>query len=383
MNFTIKISFVIFSLLLISCNSNNNPGDKKPMSSIQKQKFGETNDGTPIDIYTLTNKNGAKVSITNYGAIVQSLYVPDKDNKMLDVVLGLDSLKDYIKLSPYFGAIVGRYGNRINKGKFKLNGKEYQLSINDGKNTLHGGIKGFDKRVWQAEEVKSDLGPALKLTYKSADMEEGYPGNLTLSVTYTLTNDNELRLDYNATTDKETILNPTHHSYFNLSGDPNNTILNEKLMIDAEKFTPIDDGLIPTGKLKDVAGTPMDFRQPTIIGSRINDNYEQLKFGHGYDHNWVLNNYNGSVRKVASVYDSTSGIFMEVYTDQPGLQFYSGNFLNGTITGKKGIVYKQRTGLCLEAQHFPDSPNEKDFPPVTLKPGDVYKQTTYYKFSTK
>ncbi len=383
MNFTIKISFVIFSLLLISCNSNNNPGDKKPMSSIQKQKFGETNDGTPIDIYTLTNKNGAKVSITNYGAIVQSLYVPDKDNKMLDVVLGLDSLKDYIKLSPYFGAIVGRYGNRINKGKFKLNGKEYQLSINDGKNTLHGGIKGFDKRVWQAEEVKSDLGPALKLTYKSADMEEGYPGNLTLTVTYTLTNDNELRLDYNATTDKETILNPTHHSYFNLSGDPNNTILNEKLMIDAEKFTPIDDGLIPTGKLKDVAGTPMDFRQPTIIGSRINDNYEQLKFGHGYDHNWVLNDYNGSVRKVASVYDSTSGIFMEVYTDQPGLQFYSGNFLNGTITGKKGIVYKQRTGLCLEAQHFPDSPNEKDFPPVTLKPGDVYKQTTYYKFSTK
>ncbi len=381
MNFVIKVSFVIFSFLLISCN--NNSGENKPMSSIQKEKYGETKDGTPIDLYTLTNKNGLKVNITNYGAIVQSLFVPDKSNKMQDVVLGYDSLDGYLKMSPYFGAIVGRYGNRIDKGKFKLNGKEYQLTINDGKNHLHGGTKGFDKRVWQAEEVKSDLGPALKLTYKSADMEEGYPGDLTLNVTYTLTNDNDLRIDYSATTDKETILNPTHHSYFNLSGNPNNTILDEKLMIDAEKFTPIDDGLIPTGKLDDVAGTPMDFRKPTTIGSRINDDYEQLKFGHGYDHNWVLNNYNGSVRKVASVYDSTSGIFMEVYTDQPGLQFYSGNFLNGTITGKKGIVYKYRTGLCLEAQHFPDSPNEKDFPPVTLKPGDVYKQTTYYKFSTK
>ena len=381
MNFVIKVSFFIFSFVLISCN--NNSGENKPMSSIQKEKYGETKDGQQIDLYTLTNKNGVKVSIMNYGAIVQSLYVPDKNNKMQDVVLGFDSLDGYLKMSPYFGAIVGRYGNRIDKGKFKLNGKEYQLTINDGKNHLHGGTHGFDKRVWQAEEVKSDLGPALKLTYKSADMEEGYPGDLTLNVTYTLTNDNELRIDYSATTDKETILNPTHHSYFNLSGDPNNTILGEKLMIDAEKFTPIDDGLIPTGKLDDVAGTPMDFRKPTKIGSRINDDYEQLKFGHGYDHNWVLNNYNGSVRKVASVYDSTSGIFMEVYTDQPGLQFYSGNFLNGTITGKKGIVYKHRTGLCLEAQHFPDSPNEKDFPPVTLKPGDVYKQTTYYKFSTK
>ena len=299
MNFIIKVSFVIFSFLLISCN--NNPGDKKPMSSVQKEKFGETNDGTPIDIYTLTNKNGAKATITNYGAIVQSLYVPDKENKMLDVVLGYDSLKDYLKMSPYFGAIVGRYGNRINKGKFKLNGKEYQLTINDGKNHLHGGTNGFDKRVWQAEEVKSDLGPALKLTYKSADMEEGYPGNLILNVTYTLTNDNELRIDYNATTDKETILNPTHHSYFNLSGDPSNTILNEKLMIAAEKFTPINDELIPTGKLQDVAGTPMDFRQPTPIGSRINEDYDQLKFGKGYDHNWVLNNYNGSVKKAASV----------------------------------------------------------------------------------
>ncbi len=381
MNFIIKISLTIFLLSLISCNKNS--GENKTMDSIQKEKFGEMNDGTQIDLYTLTNKNGAKASITNYGAIVQSLYIPNRSDKLLDVVLGYDSLSGYLKVSPYFGAIVGRYGNRINKGQFKLNGKEYQLTINDGKNHLHGGTNGFDKRVWTAEEVKSDLGPALKLTYKSTDMEEGYPGNLTLEATYTLTDNNELRIDYKATTDKETILNPTHHSYFNLSGDPNNTILDEKLMIDADKFTPINDGLIPTGKLQSVENTPMDFRKPTAIGLRINEDNEQLKFGKGYDHNWVLNNYDGSVRKVASVYDSTSGIFMEVYTDQPGLQFYSGNFLDGSIKGKKGIIYKHRTALCLEAQHFPDSPNEKDFPSTTLNPGEVYKQTTYYKFSTK
>ncbi len=381
MNFIIKISLIIFLFSLISCNKNT--GDNKSMDSIKKEKFGVMNDGTPISIYTLTNKNGAKASITNYGAIVQSLYIPDRNDKLQDIVLGYDSLSGYLKVSPYFGAIVGRYGNRIDKGKFELNGKEYQLTINDGNNHLHGGTNGFDKRVWNAEEVKSDLGPALKLTYKSADMEEGYPGNLTLEATYTLTDNNELRIDYKATTDKETVVNPTHHSYFNLSGDPNNTILNEKLMIDADKFTPVNSELIPTGKIQSVDNTPMDFRNPTEIGSRINADYEQLKFGHGYDHNWVLNNYDGSVRKAASVYDSTTGIFMEVYTDQPGLQFYSGNFLDGTIKGKKGIVYNYRTGLCLEAQHYPDSPNEKDFPTTTLKPGEVYKQTTYYKFSTK
>ena len=373
-------SFVFFSILLfllIGCNEK-----VETNFPIQKEKFGEVN-GMPVEIYTLTNDRGAMVRITNYGAIVQSLFVPDRNNKFEDVVLGYDSLSGYLRVNPYFGAIVGRYGNRIGKGKFTLDGKTYQLSINDGENHLHGGINGFDKKVWKAEEVKSDLGPALKLTYFSPDMEEGYPGNLTLNVTYTLTNDNELRIDYSATTDKKTILNPTHHSYFNLTGSASNTILDHKLMIDADKFTPVDNELITTGELSDVAGTPFDFREPTSIGSRINDDNQQLKFGRGYDHNWVLNNYDGSVHKVASLYDSTSGRFMELYTDQPGLQFYSGNFLDGSIKGKNGVVYNYRSGLCLEAQHFPDSPNKRNFYSVVLNPGEVYKQTTIYKFSVK
>jgi aldose 1-epimerase len=364
-------------LSLISCSEK-----VETNISIQKEKFGEVN-GAPVEIYTLINESGAKARITNYGAIVQSLFVPDRNNKFEDIVLGYDSLSGYLRVNPYFGAIVGRYGNRIGKGEFSLDGESFQLSINNGNNHLHGGVSGFDKKVWEAEEVKSDLGPALKLTYFSADMEEGYPGNLTLSVIYTLTNDNKLRIDYSATTDKKTILNPTHHSYFNLTGDSNNTILDHKLMINADKFTPVDRELITTGELSDVEGTPMDFREPTSIGLRINDDNEQLKFGGGYDHNWVLNNYDGTLQKVASLYDSTSGRFMELYTDEPGLQFYSGNFLDGSITGKNGVVYNYRSGLCLEAQHFPDSPNKENFYPVVLNPGEVYEQTTIYKFSIK
>jgi len=355
----------------------------KKESSVVKEKFGQV-DGKEIDIYTLTNEKGAQAKIINFGARVVSLTMPDRNGNFADIVTGYDSLKGYVNDNSYFGAIVGRYGNRIGKAKFSLDGKEYQLTVNDGVNHLHGGKIGFFKAVWNAEPVESEAGPALKLSLVSPDGDEGYPGTVNVSVTYTLTNDNELKLDYEGTTDKPTILNPTHHSYFNLSGDFNKTILDEELVIDADSFTPVDNTLIPTGEIATVKNTPMDFRKPVAIGARINDDYQQLKYGRGYDHNWVLNNYKpGVVRKVASVYDATSGRFMEVLTDQPGLQFYSGNFLNGMVKGKGGVAYKHRGALCLEAQHYPDSPNKPNFPSVTLNPGEVYKQTTIYKFSVK
>jgi aldose 1-epimerase len=351
---------------------------------IEKTLFGKLDDGREVFLYTLKNNTGAEVKIINYGARVVSLTMPDRDGNFTDIVTGFDSLKDYIKDNSFFGAIVGRYGNRINKGIFKLDGKEYQLSINDGRNSLHGGKKGFFKAYWNAEPVESKEGPSLKLSLVSPDGDEGYPGRVNATVTYTLTNNDELKIDYTGTTDKPTIYNPTHHSYFNLSGNFNNTILDEELSINADSFTPVDSTLIPTGEIRPVENTPMDFRKPTPIGLHINDDNQQLKYGRGYDFNWVLNNYKpGVVRKVASVYDSTSGRFMEVLTDQPGLQFYSGNFLNGTVTGKGGVVYNHRTALCLEAQHYPDSPNEPNFPTTTLSPGQVYKQTTIYKFSIK
>ncbi|MGA7719739.1 MAG: aldose epimerase family protein [Ignavibacteriaceae bacterium] len=350
---------------------------------ITKEKFGITPSGETVYLYTLVNSSNTKVRITNYGAIVQSLFVADRDKKFDDIVLGFDSLDQYIKPNPFFGAIVGRYGNRINKAKFTLDGKTYQLSPNEGLNQLHGGFEGFNRKIWKSEEIKSKLGPAIKLTYFSEYLEEGYPGNLQISVTYTLTNDNELRIDYHAVTDQATVLNPTHHSYFNLSGSLKNTILNEILWIDADKFTPANSESIPTGELADVANTPMDFRKPFIIGDRIDNDFIQLKYGKGYDHNWVLNNFNGSVRKVATVYDPSSGRFMEVLTDQPGVQFYTGNFLDGTLVGKGGIPCRLRSALCLETQHFPDSPNHENFPSTVLRPGEVYTQTTIYRFSVK
>ncbi|RJP68176.1 MAG: galactose mutarotase [Ignavibacteriales bacterium] len=377
-----KIIFYTVSLILVFvmafCQTN-----KKEEKMIEKKSFGKLSDGSEVYIYTLINTSGVEAQITNYGAIVVSLKVPDRNGKLEDVVLGYDNLEGYIADKSFFGAIVGRYGNRIAKGKFELDGKSYQLTINDGENHLHGGLIGFHKKIWTAEEVKSPEGKALKLTYKSEDGEQGYPGNVILSVTYTLTDKNELVINYEGTTDKITILNPTHHSYFNLSGNPQSTILNELLMIDADSTTPVGPGLIPTGKLESVEGSPMDFRTPTAIGLRINDDYEQLKLGQGYDHNWVLNNYDGKLRNVVSLYDSASGRYMEVFTDQPGMQFYSGNFLDGSIKGKNGVVYNYRTGLCLEAQRYPDSPNQPQFPSATLKPGETYKQTTIYKFSTK
>jgi aldose 1-epimerase len=357
--------------------------ENQSIPEIKKDKFGNIN-GKEIDIYTLTNKNNLEAKIINYGAILVSLIVPDRDGNFRDVVTGFNSLDGYTNDKSFFGATVGRYGNRIAKGKFKLEGIEYQLTINDGENHLHGGTSGFYKAVWNAEPLESPRGPSLKLTLVNPDGDEGYPGTVTMSLRYTLTNDNELEIKYEGTTDKPTVMNPTHHSYFNLSGDFNNTILDHELLIDADSITPVDKTLIPTGEIISVENTPMDFRKSTSIGLHINDDYEQLKYGKGYDHNWVLNNYSkGRVRKVASLYDSKSGTMMEVITDQPGLQFYSGNFLNGTISGKDKVTYKYRSALCLEAQHYPDSPNKPNFPSVILRPEEIYKQTTIYKFLVK
>jgi aldose 1-epimerase len=351
---------------------------------IEKTLYGKLANDCKVFLYTLKNKYGTEVKITNFGAIVTNLFVADKNGILTDVVLGYDSLNQYEQDQSFFGAIVGRYANRINKGKFRLNGKEYQLPINNGKHHLHGGPKGFYKVLWQAESIANEsIGDSLSLSYISDDGEQGYPGTVKLNVIYSLTDENELKISYEGITDKLTILNLTHHSYFNLNGDFNKTILSHELAINADQYTPVDNGQIPTGELATVEHTPMDFRVSRQIGLQINDDFKQLEYGNGYDHNWVLNNYNRKVRKVASVYEPESGRFMEILTDQPGLQFYSGNSINGSIKGKEGIEYKFRTGLCLETQHFPDSPNKPEFPSVTLKPGETYKQTTIYKFSIK
>ncbi len=344
--------------------------------------FGTAPDGRAVRHYTLRNAQGMTAGIITYGAIVVSLTAPDKNGRYDDVVLGYDNLADYIKVSPYFGAIVGRYGNRIGKGKFTLDGRTYTLATNDGENHLHGGIRGFDKVVWDDEPVDRADAVGVKLSYLSRDGEEGYPGNLKISVIYLLTNKNELRIEYEATTDKATPVNVTHHGYFNLTGGQRD-ILGHELMLNAEKFTPVDAGLIPTGELRPVQGTPMDFRKRTAIGARIDDSYEQLQFGGGYDHNWVLNKKGDAMTLAAEVYEPTTGRLMTVRTTEPGIQFYAGNFLDGTITGKDGVVYEHRYGFCLETQHYPDSPNKPDFPSTILRPGRVYRTTTVYAFSAR
>ncbi len=341
---------------------------------------GITEDALKVEFDRL---HGAKVQITNYGGIVVRLYAPDRKGHFDDVVLGYDKLDGYVKETPYFGAIVGRYGNRIAGGKFTLDGKEYTLPRNDHDiNTLHGGKKGFDKKVWDAQPFEGPDGAGLKLEYLSKDGEEGFPGNLKCTVRYTFTARNELKIEYRATTDKPTPVNLTNHSYWNLTAAKRD-ILAHELMINADKFTPVDKNLIPTGKLEDVTGTPFDFRKPTAIGARINDDNEQLKFGKGYDHNFVLNRTGQGMVLAATVYEPNSGRFMEVLTTEPGVQFYSGNFLDGSITGKGGIVYKNRWALCLETQHYPDSPNQPNFPSTVLKPGEEYHTTTIYRFSAK
>jgi aldose 1-epimerase len=370
----VPILSVVVLLFVSSCNEPATYGERK--MSIKKQFFGKTEDGKSIDSYTLTNAQGLKAEIITYGGIVTSLQVPDRNGKFADIVLGCDTVDDYAKKSPYFGALIGRFGNRIAKGKFKLDGVEYTLATNDGPNHLHGGKKGFDKVVWSAKPLQTKEGPALKLTYQSHDGEEGYPGNLSCTVIYTLTDNNELKVSYEAKTDKDTIVNLTHHSYFNLAGFSSGDILGHQLQIFADHFTPVDKTLIPTGEIKAVKGTPWDFTKPMAIGSRIKD------VEGGYDHNYVLNNSSGKLALAASVYESKTGRVLEVFTTEPGLQFYSGNFLDGSLKGK-GAVYNKYAGFCLEAQHFPDSPNEPDFPSVVLRPGEKYTQLTVYKFSAR
>lgn len=349
--------------------------------SIKKGAFGKTADGKAVEIYTLKNSKGAEMQIITYGGTVVSLKVPDRNGKFGDVVLGYDSIADYEKNQSYIGALIGRYGNRIANGKFKLDGKEYTLAKNNGENHLHGGPKGFDKVIWTERASTDKNGANLELTYLSRDGEEGYPGNLSVKVIYTLTENNDLKIVYSATTDQDTVVNLTHHSYFNLAGAGQGDILTHQLKINADKFTPTDDGSIPTGELKSVKGTPFDFTQPTQIGLRINNADEQLKFGNGYDHNWVLDKTDNSLTLAAIVFEETSGRLMSVLTTERGLQFYSGNFLDGAIKGKNGQNYPRRTGFCLEAQNFPDSPNKPNFPSAVLKKGQTYSQTTIYKFS--
>jgi aldose 1-epimerase len=343
--------------------------------------FGTAPDGTPVSLYTLRNKNGVEARILNYGGIIQSLKVPDKNGNFGDVVLGYDTLDGYLTNSPYFGALIGRYGNRIAKGHFTLDGVTYTLATNNFPNSLHGGVKGFDKVVWQAKPGSTELGRTLELTYVSHDGEEGYPGTLTVKAVYTLTADNAIRLDYTATADKDTIVNLTQHSYFNLAGQGD--ILGHIVYINADKFTPVDSTLIPTGELKPVDGTPFDFRTPTAIGARIGQDDEQLKFGKGYDHNWVVNHPMGELGLDARVTEPSSGRVLEVWSTEPGLQFYSGNFLDGTMTGKAGHVYQFRNAFAMEPQHYPDSPNHDNFPSAELHPGDTYHNTIIYRFSVK
>jgi aldose 1-epimerase len=352
--------------------------------STKKTSFGKTPDGEAVDLFTLTNKNGVEAAITNYGGSVVSLKVPDRDGKLGDVVLGFDSVDGYVSNTSYLGALIGRYGNRIGHAEFKLDGKTYTLAKNNGENTLHGGSKGFNKAVWTAKEIPAKDGQALELTYLSKDGEEGFPGNLHVRVIYTLTDENALKIDYFATTDNDTVLNLTNHSYFNLAGPGSGDILGHIMMIEADKFTPVDSGLIPTGELRDVAGTPFDFRKPTEIGARINSDDEQIKLGGGYDHNFVLRKKAGdAISLAARVTEPNTGRAMEVWTDQPGVQFYTGNFLDGSLHGKGGISYTKRSAFCLETQHFPDSPNKPKFPSTELKPGERYHTTTIYKFSTE
>jgi aldose 1-epimerase len=377
MRLKLKLVFVLLFLVLSAAIAT-------AQTAITRNSFGKTTEGQSVDIYTLRNRRGMEARITNYGGIVVSLTAPDREGKFADVVLGYNDLETYMRPPfPYFGAIIGRYGNRIAKGRFTLNGIEYKLAVNNGENHLHGGLRGFDKVVWTAHERKTPAGPALALSYLSKDGEEGYPGNLRVTVVYTLTNNNELKIDYRATTDKDTVTNLTHHSYFNLAGEGNGDILDHRVVLRANSFIPTDAGSIPTGEIRNVAGTPFDFLKANTIGARINNDDEQLKFGNGYDHTWVINGRMGTLRQAAIVYEATSGREMEVWTTEPGVQFYTGNFLDAAIIGKSGKPYPRRSGFCLETQHYPDSPNRPNFPTTTLRKGAMYRSTTIYRFSAR
>lgn len=376
--FLLTLLFLLFGLLLtvISCDKKKDTINEIPSSNFQIKL-----DGKSTNLFTLKNNNGMTAQITNYGARVVSLWVPDKQGKFQDVVWGFESINDYLTSSDiYCGPIVGRFGNRIDKGKFVLKDKQYEVTLNNNGNHLHGGTNGFYTKVWDAKSLIIDGNEALELTYFSKDGEEGYPGNLTLTVTYILTKENSLKLEYSATTDKTTIINPTSHCYFNLSGTSKNTILDHVLFINAQKFTATNDLLIPTGEIQSLKDTPLDFSKPTAIGARIENNYEPLLFGKGYDHNYVINKPLGKYEKVAEIYAPDTGVLMTVSSDQPGLQFYSGNFMKGNLIGKRGDNHNYRTGFALEAQNFPDAPNHANFPSAVLEPNQTYKQTTSYTF---
>jgi aldose 1-epimerase len=372
-------AFVVF---LVSIASPRQPAPNQGKHVIKKEAFGTTPDGHSVDLYTMANVHGMEVRAMNYGGIVVSLRVPDRSGTLADVVLGYDDLQPYLTNKPYFGALIGRYGNRIANGQFTLDRVEYHLAKNNGPNSLHGGLKGFNKVLWGAEPVESNRGVGLVLTYTSKDGEEGFPGNLKTKVTYTLTDQNELIFEYETTTDKATPVNLTHHGYFNLAGAGTGDALQHELMLNADRFTPVGKTLIPTGELRSVTGTPLDFTKPTAIGARINENFEQLTVAGGYDHNFVINRKDHSLELAARVYEPKSGRVMEVLTTEPGVQFYSSNFLDGE-KGKNGHIYNKHAALCLETQHFPDSPNHPDFPSTILRPGQTYHSHTVYKFSTK
>ena len=386
-------------VLLAACQptSDVTPSDDPQASDrhagIRQASFGALPDGTALDLYALTNPNGVEVRVTTYGGIILSILAPDRDGELADVTLGFDTIEGYLGDSPYFGALIGRYGNRIAEGRFSLDGEAYELAVNNGPNALHGGLRGFDKVVWDAEPFERDGARGLVLRYTSPDGEEGYPGTLATTVTYTLTDDNALVVEYHATTDAATPVNLTQHTYFNLSGtaaggaDSVASILDHELTIHADGFTPVDETLIPTGEIRAVEGTPFDFRQPVAVEARIGEADGQIEAGGGYDHNFVLNEtgetWGDSLRFAARVAHAGSGRTLDVFTTEPGLQVYSGNFLDGSLTGKGGAVYTHRTGLALETQHFPDSPNQPAFPSAILRPGETYRSRTAYVFGAE
>jgi aldose 1-epimerase len=368
-----------YVISLVALTASLSVGASVP--KIDQRSFGEA-DGKPITLYTLRNGAGMEVTITNYGGAVTSIRVPDRDKNFANVVLGFDNVAPYIATTSYFGALIGRYGNRIGKGQFQLDGKLYQIPINDGANALHGGTVGYNKRIWDVKDVSTAKAAALELHYLSPDGEMGFPGNLDVTVRYTLDAKNGLEISYSATTDKATVLNLTNHTYFNLAGAGSETVLKHRLTLRADHFTPVDSGLIPTGVIQAVDGTPFDFRHGNVVGSRINEDNEQLKLGKGYDHNFVLNNPGVLKEWAVKVEEPNSGRVMEVYTDQPGVQFYTGNFLDGSAQGVGG-AFKFRSALCLETQHYPDSPNHQNFPSAVLRPGETYHSVTIYRFSTE
>lgn len=349
----------------------------------KKELFGTTKDGKTASLYTVENKNGTVAVYTDFGAILVSLYVKDRDGKAEDVVLGFDKLEDYFDNDPNFGATIGRHANRIGGAQFTLNGKTYQLDKNDGKNNLHGGFSGYHKRLWDAQTYEEERGQVIEFTYESEDGDQGFPGNVKISVKYILTDEDEIVIEYHAVPDQDTVLNLTNHSYFNLAGQASGTILDQIAWMDADEFTYADEESIPNGEIRKVAGTPMDFNTPKAVGKDIDADYDQLNWAGGFDHNWILKTKKGEQSLVASLYDEKSGRYMEVFTDLPGIQFYAGNFLDGTLTGKEGAVYHKRSGLCFETQYFPNAINVPSFEQPVTKAGEAYHTVTVYKFSTK